>query len=85
MLQLILTIILLLTLICSATMVVRKRKRTGVTGIKSTLTPICFFLIGLISLLAYWFDFMGLAILVTNFILLVLAAYFTKYFPKSIN
>ena len=73
MLQIILSIILIITLILSIIVVVKKRKKAGTTGIKSALTSICFFLIAIINLLAYWF----------NFILLILGAYFTKYMRIS--
>ena len=83
MLQIILSIILIITLIFSIIVVVRKRKKADITGIKSALTSICFFLIAIINLLAYWFNFMGLFVWFINFILLILGAYFTKYMRIS--
>ena len=83
MLQIILSIILIITLILSIIVVVKKRKKAGITGVKSTLTSICFFLIAIINLLAYWFNFMGLFVWCINFILLILGAYFTKYMRIS--
>lgn len=56
-----------------------KRKQTGVTGFKSALTPICFLLIALINIVAYWFNFTGLITWSTSVLLLILAAYFTKF------
>lgn len=83
MLPIILSIILILALIFSITLVVQKRKKAGITGIKTALTPICFYLIGITNLLAYWFDFMGLLNWSITVILLILGAYFTKYMPIS--
>ena len=83
MLQIILSIILIITLILSIIVVVKKRKKADITGIKSALTSICFFLIAIINLLAYWFNFMGLFVWFINFILLILGAYFTKYMRIS--
>lgn len=81
----ILSIVLIIVLIFSMYAVVQKRKKAGITGIKSALTPICFYLIGVINLLAYWFNFMGLVNWSINMILLILGAYFTKYVPVSEN
>jgi hypothetical protein len=83
MLPISLSIILILALIFSITLVVQKRKKAGITGIKTALTPICFYLIGITNLLAYWFDFMGLLNWSITVILLILGAYFTKYMPIS--
>lgn len=76
-----LTIILLIALVVSATVVIRKRKKRGITGMKSALTSISLFLIPIINLLAYWFHFMGLVNWTIIVILLILAAYFTRYMP----
>ncbi len=62
---------------------VQKRKKAGITGIKSALTPSCFYLIGITNLLAYWFNFMGLLNWSITVVLLILGAYFTKYMPIS--
>jgi len=78
-LEIILSIILIITLILSSIIVVKKRKKAGLTGVKSVLTSICFFLIAIISLFAYWFNFMGLLVWFINICLLILGAYFTKY------
>jgi len=83
----ILSIILVIALIFSISVVVRKRKNAGITGIKSVLTSICFYLIAITNLLAYWFDFLGLISWSITVILLILGAYFTKYaiFNKRIS
>ncbi len=83
MLQIILSIILIFALVFSINLVIRKRKKAGITGVKSALTPICFYLIGLTNLLAYWFNFMGMFNWFISVTLLILGAYFTKYMPIS--
>ncbi|MGG0740520.1 hypothetical protein [Niallia taxi] len=83
MLQTILSIILIFVLAFSITFFVKKRKRAGIKGIKSALTSICFYLIGITNLLAYWFNFMGLINWTISVTLLILGAYFTKYMPVS--
>jgi hypothetical protein len=62
---------------------VQKRKETGIKGIKSALTLVCFYLVGITNLLAYWFNFMGLLNWSITVILFILGAYFTKYIPLS--
>jgi len=81
MIQIIFSIILLLALSFSILVLITKRKRSGITGIKSALTSICFYLVAIINLLAYWFDFMGLLSWSITVILLILGAYFTKHIP----
>ncbi|MBM7716240.1 CHASE2 domain-containing sensor protein [Bacillus thermophilus] len=83
MIPIILTIILLSALIFSICIVIKKRKKAGVTGIKSALTSICFYLIAITNVLAYWLDFMGLFSWSITMILLILGAYFTKYMSVS--
>ena len=78
-------IILFVAIIIVIPIVIRRRKKAGVTGIKSALTSICFFLIAAINLLAYWLDFMGLLSWAITVVLLIAAAYFTKYFPVPYN
>lgn len=83
MLPMILSIILVIALIFSISVVIVKRKKAGTVGIKSALTPICFYLIAITNLLAYWFDFMGFINWSIIVILLILGAFFTKYMPSS--
>ncbi|PIC96385.1 hypothetical protein CSV69_07450 [Sporosarcina sp. P26b] len=83
MIHIILSIILIIALITSVFVVIKKRKKAGVTGIKTALTSICFLLIGVVALFAYWFNFMGLASWFISIILLFLAAYFTRYMAVS--
>ncbi|KZE69248.1 hypothetical protein AWM68_02990 [Fictibacillus phosphorivorans] len=75
----ILSVLVLVSLIFSIIYVVRQRKAQGITGLKTALTSICFFLVAITNLLAYWFDFLGIWSWVSTIGLLLLGAYFTKY------
>lgn len=79
----ILSIILIVSLIFSISVVIKKRKKAGVTGIKSALSSICLYLLAVTNLFAYWFNFLGLLSWSITIILLILGAYFTKYIPVS--
>ncbi|WP_121610622.1 hypothetical protein [Mesobacillus foraminis] len=81
MVPIIVTIILVLSLVFSISFVIRKRKKAGITGIKSALTPICFYLIAVVNILAYWFNFLGLVNWGMTVVLLILGAYFTRFMP----
>lgn len=81
MIPIILSVITIIVFMFSITLVIKKRKKEGITGIKSALTPICFYLICIINLLAYWFNFVGLLNWCITLLLLILGAYFTKYLP----
>ncbi|WP_194841371.1 hypothetical protein [Salinibacillus xinjiangensis] len=83
MLPIILTIILLIALMFSISSLMKKRNKAGITGVKSALTAISFYLIGITNLLAYWFHFIGIINWSITVILLILGAYFTKYMPVS--
>ncbi|MFE6167935.1 hypothetical protein ACFVP8_08625 [Viridibacillus arvi] len=83
MVPIILSIVLLITLIFSISIMIRKRKNAGITGIKSALTPIFLYLIAITNLFAYWFDFMGLLNWSITVVLLIFGAYFTKFMPIS--
>ncbi|GIP65509.1 hypothetical protein J32TS6_40640 [Virgibacillus pantothenticus] len=72
-------------LITAVFLTIRKRKRAGVTGFKSALTPICFFLIAFANILAYFFGFMGLLSWLISVLLFILAAHFTKFLPVATN
>lgn len=85
MLEPILSVVFVIILVFSIISVIKQRKKAGVTGFKSVLTPICFFLISINCLLAIWFKYMGLAVWLINGVLLLLAAYFTKYLQKTKN
>ena len=79
----ILSIILILVLMVSVSVFVKRRKKAGVTGIKSALTSICLYLMAIINLFAYWFDFSGVVTWTITTVLIILGVYFTKYLPVS--
>ncbi len=81
----ILYIILIVAFIIVIPIIIKKRKKAGASGMKSALTSICFLLMVLINILAYWFNFMGLLTWSVSFLLFILAAYFTKYLPVPEN
>ncbi|TCN24134.1 hypothetical protein [Mesobacillus foraminis] len=81
MVPIILTLILVLLLVFSIFFVIRRRKKAGITGFKSALTPICFYLIAVVNILAYWFNFLGLVNWGMTVVLLILGAYFTRFMP----
>jgi Ca2+/Na+ antiporter len=80
-----LTSILIVALIISISAVARKRRKQGITGIKTALTSICFYFIAFINLLALWFNLLGLWSWASTVVLLLLAAYFTMYLKLAIN
>ncbi|MFB4169432.1 hypothetical protein [Virgibacillus sp. JSM 102003] len=77
----ILTVIILIVLVFSIYIVVQKRKKAGVTGMKSALTPICLYLVAITNILAYWFNVIGVLSWSIGVSLLLLGAYFTRYLP----
>ncbi|MCA0987185.1 hypothetical protein [Guptibacillus algicola] len=79
MLSVIMSIVLMVFLIVSIFIVIKKRKKAGQTGLKSALTPICFFAISIINLFGIWFHSLGVVIWSLNVVLLIMGAYFTKY------
>ncbi len=83
MVPIIFTVILFVAIIFSVSVQVKKRRKAGVTGIRSALTPIFMCLIAVTNILAYWFNFMGVLSWSMTIILLILGAYFTKYMPIS--
>lgn len=83
MMPVILSVVLVIALILSIVTVIIRRKRAGITGIKSILSSICLYLIAIINLFAYWYDFLGLLSWSLTITLLILGAYFTKYIPVA--
>lgn len=79
--DIILSVILVIVLILSIIIVIKKRNKYGIKGIKSLLSSICLYVIAIINLFAYWFNFLGLLSWSLTIILLLLGAYFTKYIP----
>lgn len=76
------SIIILIALALSIIYLIRKRKERGVTGFKTALTSICFYLIAVVNLCTYWFNFLGIISWSLTIGLLILGAYFTKFLPK---
>ncbi|WP_102336333.1 hypothetical protein [Salimicrobium jeotgali] len=76
------SIIMTAALIVSILVVVKKRKEAGITGMKSAMTSICFYLVAVTNLAAYSFDMSGLVSWSLTVILLITGAYFTKYLPE---
>ncbi|MDM5154935.1 hypothetical protein QUF88_14235 [Bacillus sp. DX1.1] len=83
MMPIILSIILIMSLIISIYFIYNKRKKAGITGLKSALTSICCLLIAILNLLAYWLSFVGILSWLLSISLLLVGAYFTKYIPIS--
>ncbi|MFG6118729.1 hypothetical protein [Thalassobacillus sp. B23F22_16] len=83
--EILFTIITATALMVSTILVLRKRKQLGITGIKSMLTPISFFLIAIINVFAYWFVFLRVWSWLLAIGLLMAGAYFTKYMPVTSN
>ncbi|MGD6857892.1 hypothetical protein [Bacillus infantis] len=79
MIPILLTIILVIGLPISISILMKKRKEAGVTGFKSALTSICFFLIAIVNLISYWMGWLGIFNWMMTLILLLAGAYFTKY------
>ncbi|WP_238017218.1 hypothetical protein [Oceanobacillus jordanicus] len=85
MVHIILTIILIIALIFSVYIVIQKRKKFGITGIKSAIPSICFFLIAITHLSAYWFHFAGILSWSMTIVLLMIGAYFIRYMPEFVK
>ncbi len=83
MISILLTIILVISLPFSISILMKKRKEAGVTGFKSALTSICFFLIAIVNLISYWMGWLGIFNWMMTLILLLAGAYFTKYLLPS--
>ncbi|ARI78048.1 hypothetical protein [Halobacillus mangrovi] len=60
-----------------------KRKKAGVTGFKSALSSICFFLIASTNLAAGIFNLLGVISWTLTIVFLLLGGYFTKYLPAK--
>ena len=75
----ILTALLLIALGFSVSKVIRKRKESSITDLKSLGSSICFFLIAIVNILAYWFDFIGIISMSLTTLLLITGAYFSRY------
>lgn len=85
MISVVFTIILVIALIFSSTIVIKRWRKTEEKDIKSIFSSICLFLMAVTNILAYWFDFLGIISWSITTILLVLGAYCTRYiyFPEK--
>jgi Na+-transporting NADH:ubiquinone oxidoreductase subunit NqrB len=77
--KIVLSVLMIGALIASIISLIYKRKKAGITGVKTALTSICFYLIAITNLVAYWFDAIGLYSWMITVFLLVLGIYFMKY------
>ncbi|WP_223636497.1 hypothetical protein [Planococcus sp. 4-30] len=75
----ILTALVLIALGVSINKIIRKRKASSATDLKSLGTSICFFLIAIVNILAYWFDIIGIISMSLTILLLITGAYFSRY------
>ncbi|MDE7554194.1 hypothetical protein [Bacillus tropicus] len=83
MLKVILPFVLIFFLVIAMYMAYQKKKKSGVKGLKSALTSICFFSLAILNMFAYWFHFGGAFTWLFSIVLLLVGAYFTKYIPIS--
>lgn len=73
------TLIVLFILLLLVKKISRKRKQAQITDPKSLGTSICFLLIAVVNLFAYWFNFIGIVSMSLTVLLLVIGAYFIRY------
>jgi len=81
--DILLLVIFLCTMLLSIFMLMKKRKKENITGIKTLLTSLCFYGIATLNMAAYLFNFLGLLTFLVTIILLFLAAYFKRYLPRK--
>lgn len=82
MLKISLTAITCIIFIISIFFLLRSRRKYAITGFKTLLTPICFYMIGILGAIGLWTHSFGLFLWILIVSFLLLAAYFTKYLPK---
>lgn len=70
-------------MVVSIVYLIYRRKKLKITGFKTWLTSCCFYSIAIVNMMAYKYNFLGLATFLVTFVLLLLAAYFTKYLPRK--
>ncbi|MCA0992079.1 hypothetical protein [Pseudalkalibacillus hwajinpoensis] len=78
MLEIILTMVFAVVFIIGIYVQVTRRKRAGLTGVKSAIAPICFMMSAALNPLGYWFGFLGLISLLGSMLFLFLGAYYLK-------
>ncbi|SDJ76938.1 hypothetical protein [Sediminibacillus albus] len=82
--QLILMVItFIISIAVSIFIVYKKSKGYQNIGIKSYLTPVCFYLMAVINMAAILFELLGIISWLITMILLLMAGYFTKYLPTA--
>ncbi|MGE7888425.1 hypothetical protein ACQKN7_13790 [Bacillus cereus] len=81
MLKVTLSFVLIFFLVIAMYITYQKRKKSGLKGLKSALTSICFFSLAILNMFAYWFHFGGIITVLFSIVLLLVGAYFTKYIP----
>ncbi|MGB7998547.1 MAG: hypothetical protein WCF60_00385 [Anaerobacillus sp.] len=79
MLEIIVTIVFLVVFLIGIYLQISRRKRAGMTGFKSAISPICFMMSAALNPLGYWFGFIGVYSLLGSMLFLLLGAYFVKY------
>lgn len=80
-----LTIITCIALLISIYYLIKKRKMFGVTGFKTLLTPICFYLVAINSILLIWLERFGILFWTINVLLLLFAFRFMKHLPNHVE
>ncbi|PGK51728.1 hypothetical protein CN918_28470 [Priestia megaterium] len=83
MFDIIYTIFLVILLLVAAASIIIRRKIHNIRGVKPFLSSGCFFIIALLNLLSGWFDFYGMTTWGATLLLILLAAYFTKYLSDA--
>jgi hypothetical protein len=83
MIPILLTILLVASMLISIPIVIKKRKEAGITGLKSAITSICFFLIAFVNLVSYWIGWLGIFNWMINIVLLLSGAYFSRYLQPA--
>ncbi|WP_298831149.1 hypothetical protein [uncultured Planococcus sp.] len=73
------TVFLLIAIGFAVNKIIKKRKESSITDLKSLGTSICFFLIAIVNILAYWFDFIGIISMSLTILLLITGAYCSRY------
>lgn len=81
MVPILVNVTLLVSLLFSIYKFLIRRKKAGITGFRSALPSICFFLIASINLAAGVFNLLGVISWTLTILLLLLGLYFTKHLP----
>ncbi|MFQ3544013.1 LPXTG cell wall anchor domain-containing protein [Halobacillus rhizosphaerae] len=78
-----LSILLIIAMIFSVLFTLKRRKKESVNGIKTFVPSLCFYLIAIVNMIAYWLNFIGVVSWTLTVLLLLTGAYFTKYLPVT--